>query len=135
MIIAVDFDGTIVEHEYPKIGKLCPGSIEVLKALVACGNKLILYTMRSGKELAEACDLLSKHGVSLYGVNKNPTQFNWTKSPKVYAQLYIDDAALGCPLVYPSLINSPNRRAYVDWSEVSDMLSMMSIGYEDILDT
>ena len=69
--------------------------------------------MRSGEKLQEAVDYINSQGVDLYGVNKNPTQTNWTDSPKAYGHLYIDDAALGCPLVVPSV-----GRPFVDWSGV-----------------
>ena len=84
MIIAIDFDGTCVTHEYPKIGKDI-GAIPVLKKLLKNGNNIILYTMRSGKELIDAVDWFNKNEISLYGVNTNPSQSSWTLSPKVYA--------------------------------------------------
>ena len=97
MVIAIDFDGTCVTHEYPKVGKEI-GAVNVLKKLIDKGYKLILWTMRSGKELYEAQLWFKNHNIPLYGVQRNPEQDSWTKSPKAYAQLYIDDAALGCPL-------------------------------------
>ena len=116
MIIAIDFDGTCVAHEYPRIGKDI-GAIPVLKKIIKNGNNIILYTMRSGKELEEAVEWFKKNEISLYGVNKNPSQASWTSSPKVYAHMYIDDAALGIPLVEPL-----NKRPYVDWEEVEIIL-------------
>lgn len=136
--IAVDFDGTCVTHEYPKIGKDI-GAVPVLKDLVVSGHKLLLNTMRSGLELIQAERWFIDNEIPLYGVNYNPTQSSWTKSPKVYANLYIDDAALGCPLVhkyntvknlmtrtqvtYPNIkyIGS-NDRPYVDWDKVKQLL-------------
>lgn len=113
MIICIDFDGTIVEHEYPSIGKPVPGAIETMASLIRNGHRIVLFTMRSGEKLQEAVDYINSQGVDLYGVNKNPTQTNWTDSPKAYGHLYIDDAALGCPLVVPSV-----GRPFVDWSGV-----------------
>jgi hypothetical protein len=55
--------------------------------------------------------------IELYGVNRNPTQDTWTASPKAYAKLYIDDAALGCPLKYPR-----DARPFVNWRRVRTML-------------
>lgn len=119
MIIAVDFDGTCVTHEYPNIGKDI-GAIPVLKEFVEQGDKLILYTMRSGVELSEAVNWFHKNEIELFGVNINPTQASWTDSPKVFANVYIDDAALGCPLIYnPNFTNRP----YVDWNEVKNLLT------------
>lgn len=124
MIIAVDFDGTCVTHEYPKVGREI-GAVEVLKKLVAKGHHLILFTMRSGKELEDAVDWFKGHSIPLYGVNTNPTQKDWTQSPKAYAQLYIDDAALGCPLAFE--VNENKSRAFVAWGEVELILKRRGI--------
>ena len=123
MYIAIDFDGTCVTHDYPKIGKEI-GATKVLKRLVEAGHKLILNTMRSDKELQDAVNWFKKNGIELYGVNENPTQKRWTNSPKVYAHMYIDDAAFGCPL-----INAPelSDRQFVDWDSVGRKLIQMGI--------
>lgn len=123
MYIAIDFDGTCVTHDYPRIGKEI-GATEVLKRLVEAGHKLILNTMRSDKELQDAVNWFKKNGIELYGVNENPTQKRWTNSPKVYAHMYIDDAALGCPLINaPELSNRP----FVDWDSIDLQLIQMGI--------
>ena len=111
MIIAVDFDGTCVTHEFPRVGKEI-GAAEVLKELTDKGHKIILFTMRShqldgaeeteefgyGKTkpaklpsdgLQDAIDWFKKHDIPLFGVNENPTQKDWTSSPKLYAHIYI----------------------------------------------
>lgn len=119
MIIAVDFDGTCVTHEYPKIGKPV-GAVPVLKELTDAGHKLILYTMRSKQELAQAVAWFSIHDIPLWGINENPDQHNWTSSPKVYAQVYIDDAALGAPLIYP---DDGKTRPYIDWEKTKELLN------------
>ena len=119
MTIAIDFDGTCVTHEYPKIGKENEGCVDVLKRLVREGHKLILYTMRSGKQLKEAKDWFKEREIPLWGVNENPTQNAWTSSPKIYANLYIDDAACGCPLIYDK---SKSDRPFVDWDAVKIIL-------------
>jgi len=119
MIIAVDFDGTCVTHEYPKVGKEI-GASHVLKILVEEGHRIVLNTMRGkdeGTVLKDAVKWFDKHGIPLYGVNESPSQKAWSSSPKVYAHLYIDDAALGCPLVDRG-VKSP----FVDWLEVYRML-------------
>lgn len=123
MYIAIDFDGTCVTHDYPRIGKEI-GAIKVLKRLVEAGHKLILNTMRSDKELQDAVNWFKKNGIELYGVNENPTQKRWTNSPKVYAHMYIDDAALGCPLINaPELSNRP----FVDWDSIDLQLIQKGI--------
>ena len=123
MYIAVDFDGTCVTHDYPRIGKEI-GATKVLKRLVEAGHKLILNTMRSGKELQDAIHWFNTNGIELYGVNENPTQKRWTTSPKVYANMYIDDAAFGCPLR-----NVPDfsDRPFVDWDSIWRKLIEMGI--------
>ena len=123
MYIAVDFDGTCVTHDYPRIGKDIH-AIPVLKRLVSNGHKLILNTMRSGKELDEAVNWFKEHNIELFVVNENPTQKSWTASPKVYAHMYIDDAAFGCPLLtVPELSDRP----FVNWPWIELKLTQMEI--------
>ena len=116
--IAVDFDGTCVTHEYPKVGKDI-GAVPVLKKLTDNGHKIILNTMRSGKELAAAIKWFIDNDIPLFGANENPTQKSWTTSPKVHANLYIDDAALGCPLIFDHAVSS---RPFVNWVMVEEIL-------------
>ena len=123
MYIAIDFDGTCVTHDYPRVGKDI-GAVPVLKMFIEAGHKLILNTMRSGKELGDAVKWFEDNNIPLYGVNENPTQKEWTASPKVYAQLYIDDAALGCPLISNFAVSS---RPYVDWTAVEYYLMFNNI--------
>ena len=123
MIIAVDFDGTIVTHEYPEIGRPIKGAIETIKTIIDNGHKVFLWTMRCSKKyqrrdlLQEAADYCNKYGIELYGANTSPSQFS--TSNKQYAHLYIDDAALGCPLIDPG---DSWDRPYVDWYEVGKIL-------------
>lgn len=123
MYIAIDFDGTCVTHDYPRIGKDIH-AIPVLKKLVSNGHKLILNTMRSGKELDDAVNWFKENNIELFGINENPTQKRWTNSPKVYAHMYIDDAAFGCPL-----LNIPeiSDRPFVNWVSIEVTLSQMGI--------
>jgi len=121
MVVCIDFDGTLVEHCYPLIGEDI-GAVPILKELLAAGHKLILFTMRSGTQLDEAVEWCAKRDIKLYGINENPQQKSWTASPKAYANLYIDDAALGVPLIYPE-----NKRPYVDWIKVREYLVLHSI--------
>ncbi len=118
VIIGLDFDGTVVTHEFPAIGKDLPHCLETLKKITDQGGKIVLITMRSGKRLAEAVAYLNDHDIPLFGVNNNPTQFLHSKSPKIYANIYIDDAALGCPLITSGL----SDKAHVDWLEVDKHL-------------
>lgn len=122
LIIAVDFDGTLVEHKFPKIGDENPGAVETLKECIALGARVILWTMRSdqqsaGDVLTDAVNWLKERGIEPWGINENPEQ-DWTGSPKAYAQIYIDDAGIGCPL-----IKSPTGgRPMVDWRRIRPIL-------------
>jgi hypothetical protein len=128
MYIAIDFDGTVVTHEYPDIGRDI-GAVPVLKGLAGKGHFLILNTMRSGRELTAAVAWFERNGIPLYGVNVNPGQKEWTDSPKVYAHLYIDDAALGVPLLSdPGM----SERPYVDWRRVRELLDKGGFFIEEI---
>jgi len=119
MYICVDFDGTCVTHAYPHIGEDI-GAVPVLQKL-AVTNKLILFTMRSGKELQDAVDWFDENNIELFGVNVNPTQHHWTTSPKAYGNIYIDDAAFGCPLIRPvDEAGRPVAIPYVNWKIVND---------------
>ena len=141
MIIAVDFDGTCVTHEFPEVGKDI-GAVPVLKELVKKGHKIILYTMRShpnknnqGKTLSgeiisndtlqDAIDWFKRNKILLYGINENPNQERWTSSPKVYANIYIDDAALGTPLKYNK--DDVSSRPYVNWDKMRILLKIKGI--------
>jgi hypothetical protein len=130
VIIAVDFDGTLVEHEFPAIGPVAEGAFDWLRRWQELGARLILWTMRSdGRKpdgtpenkavLTDAVDFCRKQGVEFWAVNKNPEQHDWTQSPKAYAHIYVDDAAVGCPLKPGSTLTS---RPVVDWSIVGPMV-------------
>lgn len=97
-IIAVDFDGTIVSHKFPVVGDENPSAFEWLARFQEAGVKLILWTMRSGDSLDDAVEHCKANGIEFFAVNDNPDQASWTASRKVYANIYIDDAAAGCPL-------------------------------------
>lgn len=120
MIIAIDFDGTCVSHEFPQIGHDI-GSVPILKQLISNGHKLILFTMRSdgpnGNFLTDAVNWFKQNDIELYGIQYNPTQSSWTSSNKCEANLYIDDASIGCPLIY-----NERERPYVDWNKVKEIL-------------
>ena len=109
MIIAVDFDGTIVEHRYPKIGRELPFAIDTIKALQKKQFRIILWTYRAGKELDEAIAFCKKRGVEFYAVNKNypEEEYDETISRKINADLYIDDRNIG---------------GLPDWGEIYQMI-------------
>ena len=98
MIIAVDFDGTIVEHKYPEIGNELPFATSTLRMLAEKNHRLILWTVRHGELLKEAVDWCRERGVEFYAVNKNfPEEIvdNEHGFCKVNADLFIDDRNLG----------------------------------------
>ena len=117
--ICVDFDGTCVEHKYPEVGNDVPHAVETLNRLHAEGFDIVLFTMRSGESLVHAVDWFADHEIPLIGVNVNPTQKKWTQSPKAYGRYYVDDAAVGVPLIYPN-----TGRPYVDWLSVWDEIML-----------
>jgi hypothetical protein len=97
LIIAIDFDGTIVEDAYPEIGNPMLFAIETLKELNKDGHRLILWTYRHGIKLQEAVDFCAKKGVEFYAVNKNypEEKFEGKVSRKINADLFIDDRNIG----------------------------------------
>lgn len=117
-IIAIDFDGTCVTDEFPKVGKDV-GAQEVIKKLVAEGHRIILYTIRADDKLEDAVEWFSNNDIPLYGVNKNPHQQNWSTSPKVHADLVIDDRSLGVPLLSTT---GGKAKPHVNWVAVEEYL-------------
>jgi len=111
MTIAVDFDGTIVEHRYPKIGKEKPFAIDTLRRLQSEGHKLILWSVREGERLNEAVEFCRERGLEFYAVNSDFPNAAWSGSGvsrKVKADVYIDDRNLG---------------GLPDWYEIYEIIS------------
>jgi hypothetical protein len=108
--IAVDFDGTIVEHEYPKIGKEKLFAFRTLKELEKQGARLIMWTFRTGKELEEAVEYCRINGIEFYAINRNYPEevMNESIGRKIDAGIYIDDKNLG---------------GFPGWSEVWQVLN------------
>ena len=122
MIIAVDFDGTIVEHRYPAIGKEIPFAIETLIKLKNEGNKLILWSVREGDLLDDAIAFCKERGLEFYAVNRDypeeTAEGNRHFSRKLKADLFIDDRNLG---------------GLPDWGTIYRM-AHYRLSYEDLLD-
>ena len=97
LIVAIDFDGTIVEDAYPKVGKPMLFAFETIKKLQGDGHRLILWTYRSGRRLKEAVDFCKENGIEFYAVNKNypEEEFDEKISRKINADLFIDDRNIG----------------------------------------
>lgn len=128
MDICIDFDGTMVDHRYPDIGPAVPAAINWVKRLQQHGARIILFTMRSntkegGTLLRDAVYYLESNGIKLFGINHNPSQDEWTTSPKAYGDVYIDDSAFGCPLTQPKGFQRP----CVDWKIVGPQLEHMCL--------
>lgn len=120
--IAVDFDGTCVDHRYPWCGPDVPDAVPVMREIQRY-HKIILLTMRGRLErdpdtglytLDTAIRWFAARDLKLFDVNKNPTQAMWTDSGKVHAHVYVDDAAIGCPLKTFTGFHQP----VVDWLAV-----------------
>lgn len=96
MVIAVDFDGTIVEHRYPRIGKPIPYAIDILKQLQNEHHILIMWTVREGDLLQEAIDYCAEQGLIFFAHNTNfPEEDRSSGSRKLTADLFIDDRNFG----------------------------------------
>lgn len=122
MTIAVDFDGTIVEHRYPSIGKEMPFAIETLRKLKEEGHKLILWSVREGELLDEAVIFCKERGLEFYAVNRDypeeTEEANRHFSRKLKVDLFIDDRNLG---------------GLPDWGTIYRMVHSR-LSYEDLLD-
>lgn len=120
MIIAVDFDGTIVEHRYPAIGKERPFATDTLKKLIKDGHRLILWTVREGRLLDEAVDFCRERGVEFYAVNRDypeeEKEHNKHYSRKLKADVWIDDRNVG---------------GLPDWGTIYEMITHR-LTYEDV---
>lgn len=121
MIIAVDFDGTIVEHRYPSIGAELPFATETLKKLTQEGHRLILWTVREGRLLDEAVEFCRERGLEFYAVNRDypeeEKERNNHFSRKLKADLWIDDRNLG---------------GLPDWGTIYEMIHH-KLTYEDLM--
>ncbi len=120
MIIAVDFDGTIVEDRYPEIGKEIPFATATLRKLIENNHKLILWTVREGDRLDEAVEWCRQRGVRFYAVNKDfeedDKETNRHYSRKIKAHVFIDDRNVGglpdWGIIYDIIMN---RKTYADY--------------------
>ena len=115
IIIAVDFDGVICKHaEFPLVGKSVPHAIEWLQRYKELGARLFLWTCRNNEPLATAIAHIESHDLVLDGYNEiDYASGLFAPKPKLFANMYIDDAAIGAPLIYPE-----DARAYLNWNVV-----------------
>ena len=117
LIIAVDFDATITNTHFPKCGELNEGCKETIEALKAKGHQVFLWTCRSDDYFMKAVFFCKENGLELDGYNKSP-QTGFKYSGKEFADIYIDDSAVGAPL-------KPDGT--VDWIAVSNWLQMNGV--------
>ena len=121
--IAVDFDGTIVENRYPKIGKPMLFAIETMQHLQKDGHLLILWTYRSGRELQEAVEFCEQNGIKFYAVNKSYPEeiFDESLSRKIQADIFIDDRNIGGLVgwgeIYHELSSKPEKAKFSNTKE------------------
>ncbi|WP_066221328.1 BT0820 family HAD-type phosphatase [Formosa haliotis] len=110
LIIAIDFDGTIVEDAYPRVGKPKTFAFETLKRLQKDGHRLILWTYRCGQPLQDAVDFCKENGIIFYAVNSSfpEEQYDESKSRKINADIFIDDRNVG---------------GFLGWGEIYQLLS------------
>lgn len=114
MTIAVDFDGTIVRHRYPAIGKPIPYALDVLKELSADGHHIILYTVREGNLLKDAVEYCRHEGLEFYAVNSEYPDGGWAggASRKIKADLYIDDRNFGGIPDWPEIYEAVTQKNF-----------------------
>ena len=121
MIIAIDFDGTLVEHRYPEIGREIPFAFETLRRLQQDRHRLILWTVREGRLLDEALAFCRERGIEFYAVNRDYPEeekgANRHYSRKLKADLFIDDRNLG---------------GLPDWGTIYEMVTR-KLSYEDLM--
>ncbi len=110
LLIAVDFDGTIVEDAYPKVGAPKLFAFETLKRLEHDGHRLILWTYRSGKHLTDAVNFCKENGIVFYAVNNSYPEevFEGNISRKINADYFIDDRNIG---------------GFIGWGEIYQLLT------------
>ena len=128
MIIAVDFDGTIVEHEYPAIGREIPFATETLRMLMQERHKLILWSVREGKLLDDAVKWCKERGVEFYAVNKDYPEETLANnnhfSRKLKADVFIDDRNLGGLPDWGQIYNMIQKR--LTWDDIMQQHSFDS---------
>jgi hypothetical protein len=110
LILAIDFDGTVVEDAYPKIGKPIIFAFETLRKLQEEGHRLILWTYRCGDKLDEAVTFCEENGIHFYAVNKSFPEEDYESkiSRKIHADLFIDDRNIG---------------GFIGWGEIYQMIT------------
>ncbi len=96
MIIAIDFDGTIVDHIFPDIGDIKPNAKEVINRLFDEDHYIIIWTCRyEPNDVRAMMEYLAVQGIKYHALNQNCPNLDFSPRPKIYADVYIDDRNLG----------------------------------------
>ena len=130
MVLSVDFDGTCVTHEYPNVGKNI--GAEIVLREISLNHDIICVSMRSDEQVdSTGIDTIKaiknwfkKEGIELTAINDNPEQKKWSKSRKIYANIYIDDQFLGCPL---QMNTDYSDRPFVNWFKIAILLRNIGV--------
>ncbi|MCL1868623.1 MAG: HAD family hydrolase [Paludibacter sp.] len=125
MIIAIDFDGTIVQSNFPSIGALIPNAKESINKLFQDGHYIIIWTCRQNEQLLDMFNFLVAENILFHRCNDNSpeqTAKYGTNSRKVYAHAYIDDLAIGCPKTSDNL---------PDWLEIYQQITAAETNYQN----
>jgi len=123
MIIAIDFDGTICQNEFPKVGELIPDAARVIKQLKLDGHTIIINTCRCGDQVLDAVNFLQRHKIPFDVFNDNDpinVEKYGSNSRKVYAHCYIDDRNIG---------------GLPPWSEMYENITATELAYRNSLKT
>ena len=125
MIIAIDFDGTIVQNEFPRIGTLLPLAKESINRLCQDGHYIIIWTCRCGDQLTDMVNFLLQNDIRFHRINDNePEQtakYN-SNSRKIYAHAYIDDKSIACPKTDNNII---------DWLNIYQQILQIETNYQN----
>ena len=115
---AIDFDNTCVSQiKHPAVGPDVPEAVETMKDLIKAGHKIFLWTVRSDDALELAVAWFEKNGIELSGINKKKGQRHYSTSPKMDADVFLDDKSFGCPLIQLDWMKKP----CVDWRKVREV--------------
>lgn len=115
---AIDFDNTCVSQiKHPAVGPDVPEAVETMKDLIKAGHKMFLWTVRSDDALELAVEWFERNGIELAGINKKKGQRHYSTSPKIDADVFLDDKAFGCPLIQLDWMKKP----CVDWKKVREV--------------
>ncbi len=122
MVIAIDFDGTIVENRYPEIGRELPFATDTLRMLINDHHRLVLWTCREGELLDNAVNWCRERGIEFYAINRDYPEETTDNNPhfsrKLKADLFIDDRSVGGLPDWGTIYRMVHRRT--SWHKLLD---------------